>query len=195
MINKIKDNVFQLHFKKFGSCVYVLKLSKLEQTKSFERTENKLTQNSIINKKDLFSVLNKIILIDTSTKENAEELLQDLKELKIKPEQVDIILITHTHFDHIGNIDLFENAKVYDEKNIGEFKIKKIKVIKTPGHKEDCICFFYKDILFSGDVLFHNGIIGRTDLPGSSPEEMKKSLDKLSKINYKILCPGHIPKK
>lgn len=195
MINKIKKNIFQLYFKEFGSCVYVLKLSKLKQTKSFERTEDKLTQNSIINKKNLSSVLNKTIIIDTSTKENAEELLQNLKELKIKPEQIDIILITHTHFDHIGNINLFENAKVYDEKNIKEFKMKEIEVIKAPGHKEDCICFLYKDILFSGDVIFHNNIIGRTDLPGSSPEEMKKSLEKLSKINYKILCPGHISKK
>ena len=167
MINKIQENIFQLHFREFGSCVYVIKLE------------------------------NKIILIDTSTKENKEELLKDLKELNIEPKQVDLVLITHTHFDHIANMDLFENAKIYSEENANEIEneILELKIIQTPGHKEDCVCFLYKEVLFSGDILFHDGIIGRTDFPGGDPKEMEDSLDKLSKISYEILCPGHISKK
>ena len=52
------------------------------------------------------------------------------------------------------------------------------------------LCYKKEKILFSGDCLFENGI-GRYDLPNSVPEEMEKSLDKLKKINYKTLAPGH----
>ena len=136
--------------------------------------------------------LNKNILIDTSTIENRSELIQDLSSLKLKPENIDIILLTHNHYDHTGNLDLFPKAEVYSEKNINKFKIKDIKVIKTPGHSEDGLSFLYHDILFSGDTIFHEGGRGRTDLPGGNEEQILKSIAKLSKIKYKILCPGHI---
>jgi len=162
-INKISKEVFQFSFKKFGSCVYLLK-----------------------------SKNNKNILIDTSSKDNESELVEDLQKLNLKPEKIDIILLTHSHYDHVGNLNLFKKAKVYDFKNIEEInKIKDIKVIKTPGHAQDSLCFLYKDILFSGDTLFHDGI-GRTDLQDGEPEKMLDSLEKLKKIKYKILCPGHI---
>ena len=161
MIKQIKENVFQLRFKQFGSCVYLLKLK------------------------------NKNIVIDTSSRENREELLADLQQLKIKPEKVNIILLTHNHYDHNGNLELFANAEVYNFKNIEKLKVNGVKVIYTPGHTYDSICFLYKDILFSGDTLFHGGI-GRTDLQESQPEKMSESLEKLKKIKYKILCSGHV---
>lgn len=160
-INKISLEVFQLYFTKFGSCVYLLKLK------------------------------NKNILIDTSSKDNRQELLTDLKQLRVEPEEIDIVLLTHKHYDHTGNLNLFSKAKIYSAENINEFPIKDVKVIKTSGHTRDSLSFLYKDILFSGDTLFHNGI-GRTDLVDSQPEKMLESLEKLRKVEYKILCPGHV---
>lgn len=166
MINKIKENIYQLHFQNFGSCVYVLKIS------------------------------NKITLIDTSSKEAREELLKDLQTLKIKPENVDIVIITHNHYDHIQNLELFSNSKIYHAEKLNENSVIKeipeMKIIETPGHAPENKCYLYQDVLFSGDTIFHNGGIGRMDLPGGSEEQMKKSLEKLSKIKYKILCPGHV---
>jgi glyoxylase-like metal-dependent hydrolase (beta-lactamase superfamily II) len=162
MIKSIKRSVFQLHFEKFGSCIYFLNL-------------------------------NKPILIDTSAKENKKEILEDLNKINIKPEDIKIILLTHTHWDHTGNLDLFPNAKVYSAKDIEKIKkdIPELEVIETPGHTMDSICFLYNGILFSGDTIFYRGV-GRTDLPESSPKEMEKTLLKLKKVEYKILCPGHI---
>src|SRR3989338_11285770 len=160
MINKIKENIFQLHFKEFGSNVYVLKLK---------------SQN---------------ILIDISSREARREFLEDLTKLNIKPEEISIILLTHSHWDHIGNLDLFKNAKVFSFENIEKLNIKGIKAIKTPGHTKDSLSFLYEDVLFSGDTLFHEGI-GRTDFPESEPEKMQKSLNKLKKLKYEILLPGH----
>ena len=160
-LQKLKDNVFQLYFKQFGSCVYLIKQDK----------DN--------------------ILIDTSSKDNANELLYELKKLKVDPRDVHYILLTHTHYDHNGNLEFFPNAKVFDEKNIDELALINFRVIKTPGHTKDSLCFFYQGILFSGDTLFHKGV-GRTDLPESQPDKMKESIDKLNKLDYQVLAPGHI---
>jgi len=162
MINQVKDNVWQICFKEaFGSCVYIIKLEK------------------------------DLIMIDTGSKENKEELLKDLKELKINSEKITILILTHDHYDHNGNIDLFNKSKIYDNDNINNLNIKQFKIIKAPGHTQKDICILYDNILFSGDVIFRNGFIGRTDFHESSPKKMQESLKKLKKIDYKILCPGH----
>ena len=141
---------------------------------------------------------------------------------KIVPlDQIEIVIFTHLHYDHVGNFDLFKNAKYYAskeaihsfhknpenavlKKDIAE-KLKKIQinplpekiagltVIKTPGHTKGSICLWDQEerILFSGDTLFFKKNIGRTDLPTSSPSEMRKTLIKLLDYNYTMLCPGH----
>ena len=67
------------------------------------------------------------------------------------------------------------------------------KVIHTPGHTPGCICLSGKDVLFSGDTLFKDGI-GRTDLPGASEKLMQESLKKLSSLaENTVVYPGHGP--
>ncbi|MCW8966316.1 MAG: MBL fold metallo-hydrolase, partial [Candidatus Pacearchaeota archaeon] len=141
----------------------------------------------------------KNILIDTSSPDNMTELEQHLKKLNLDTEDIDIVILTHNHWDHTGNMILFLDAEFYANeldfgknlKDIHKLEISEFKIIDTPGHSRGGICILYQDILFSGDTIFHRGTIGRTDLPGSDEKEMKKSLEKLSKIDYKILCPGH----
>jgi len=161
MINKIKDNVFQLSFETFGSTVYLIKLEE------------------------------KNILIDASSEENKEELLKDLKELELSPEDIDILILTHSHWDHIGNKDIFTKAKQIINKNLEELP-NELEPIQTPGHTQDSFCILYEDILFSGDTIFHEGGRGRTDLPGGNEEQILESIENLKQIDYKILCPGHI---
>ncbi|MFQ5531953.1 MAG: MBL fold metallo-hydrolase, partial [Candidatus Nanoarchaeia archaeon] len=170
MITKLRPNLWRLDFRLFGSIVYILKHN------------------------------GKIIIIDTGSFANRPELKRDLKELNIRPENVDIVLLTHKHFDHDGNIKIFENAKIYGSKedfksdkilDVYKLNIKGLRVIKTPGHSRGSVCFLLntgeEKTLFSGDTIFNNGYIGRTDLPGSNPEDMKKSLEKLKKIDYGLL--------
>lgn len=66
-------------------------------------------------------------------------------------------------------------------------------IIETPGHTRGSICIWLKEkkILFSGDTLFSNNILGRTDLPNSAPSLYADSLKKLARFKYRILCPGH----
>jgi glyoxylase-like metal-dependent hydrolase (beta-lactamase superfamily II) len=73
-------------------------------------------------------------------------------------------------------------------------EINGLKVIHTPGHSRGSICLYDEKnkVLFSGDTVFAQGI-GRTDLPGGSEEEMKKSLAKLKGLKIDKLFPGHGP--
>ena len=162
MINKIKENIYQFCFKGFGSCVYFIKLN------------------------------NKNILIDTSSENNKQELIEDLSELGLGASDIDFVIITHNHWDHIGNNDLFSESKIYDFNNINELNFNEFKIIQTPGHTIDSFCILYEDVLFSGDTIFHDNGRGRTDLEGGSEQEILKSIETLKKLNYKILCPGHV---
>jgi len=132
MIRKIKENVWQFYFKKFSSYVYLIKLK------------------------------NKNILVDTGSPLVLEELKNDLKKLNLLPEDIDIILLTHNHWDHAGGIILFPNSEIYGSKkdfgenlkNIKKLNIPKLKIIETPGHSKGSVCILYNGILFSGDTLF-----------------------------------------
>jgi glyoxylase-like metal-dependent hydrolase (beta-lactamase superfamily II) len=66
-----------------------------------------------------------------------------------------------------------------------------IEIINVPGHTPGSIMIRVEDVLFTGDLLF-KGSIGRTDLPGGSMVEIKKSLAKLKKMDCRLrIYPGH----
>jgi len=164
MINKLKPNIYQLYFKNFSSCIYLIQLN------------------------------NQNILIDSGSLEAKQELEQDLKKLNINPNQINILIITHNHYDHNQNNYLFNKAKIYTYKNIDELskKIKEFKIFKVPGHTKDSIAILYNKILFSGDTIFHQGGIGRYDFPESEPDKIIDSINLLRNLKYEILAPGHI---
>lgn len=75
-----------------------------------------------------------------------------------------------------------------DTLKIGEVEIE---FLHTPGHTPGSQCFRIKHTLVSGDTLFIDGC-GRVDLPGSDPEDMYRSLQKLAALpDDTLLLPGH----
>lgn len=123
----------------------------------------------------------------------------DIKEA-IGENKVLAVLITHSHFDHIGalrnfltkrSIKIFKKSSLEEkEYTIGDFKFK---CIYTPGHSKDSVSFFFEEnnCMFVGDFVFKESI-GRTDLPGGDNNDMKESLNKLLTFNESItLYPGH----
>jgi len=70
----------------------------------------------------------------------------------------------------------------------------KLRVIHTPGHTKGSISLLCEEekVVFTGDTLFA-GSIGRTDLPGSSFEEIMHSLkEKLMNLPEEtVVYPGH----
>ena len=107
-------------------------------------------------------------------------------------------LITHYHFDHVGALDdviNFYKVPVVDYKSdknqeIGPFKFE---IIKTPGHKEDAVTYYFKEykVMFVGDFIFKESI-GRCDLAGGDFSDMVKSIDKIKTYDKNItIYPGH----
>jgi glyoxylase-like metal-dependent hydrolase (beta-lactamase superfamily II) len=67
-----------------------------------------------------------------------------------------------------------------------------LTLIHTPGHTPGSQCLLFEGRLVSGDTLFLDGC-GRTDLPGSDPQEMYRTLtQRLAFVSDEtILYPGH----
>ena len=110
------------------------------------------------------------------------------------------ILLTHSHFDHVGalrhfltkrSIKIFKKSSVEEkEYQIGDFSFE---TIFTPGHSKDSISFYFKEekVMFVGDFVFKDSV-GRYDLPGGSEQELKESLAKLKTYPADVaLYPGH----
>ena len=126
----------------------------------------------------------------------------DYKKIKdqIKDYKVLKVLLTHSHFDHVGALRqvLSEyRTQVLKKENIEEKEYNlnnfKFKVIYTPGHSSDSITFYFEEekIMFTGDFLFQ-GTIGRTDLPTGNMNDMQKSINKIQSYNPEItIYPGH----
>jgi len=74
--------------------------------------------------------------------------------------------------------------------NIGD---EEFSVLNTPGHTPGCICLYSKfnKTLFSGDTVFSHGSFGRYDFPGGDASQLKKSIERLAKLDVKNLYPGH----
>lgn len=110
------------------------------------------------------------------------------------------VLITHSHFDHIGALRNFlvkRNIKIFKKSNLEEKDYSlgnfNFKCIYTPGHSKDSVTFYFEEenSMFVGDFIFKEAI-GRTDLPGGSQTEMQESITKLLKYSDEIvLYPGH----
>ena len=76
----------------------------------------------------------------------------------------------------------------HEELNIGGITVR---FRHFPGHCPGCSTIEIEDAMFSGDFIFERSI-GRTDLPYSSPEEMKESLERFKKLDFdKTMYPGH----
>lgn len=128
----------------------------------------------------------KAILIDPG--DEYKKIENELKDLELIG-----ILLTHSHFDHVGALSYFEEKyHLTHNKKIEEFFYE---VIETPGHSKDSLTFYFpqEKIMFTGDFLFQ-GTIGRMDFPGGSEKEMQKSLEKIAKYDDDIqIYPGHGP--
>lgn len=70
----------------------------------------------------------------------------------------------------------------------------KCTVIHTPGHSPGSVCYYFPDMIFTGDTLFKDGV-GRTDLWGGSYEALVDSIRGiLLNLDDAIkVYPGHGP--
>lgn len=89
------------------------------------------------------------------------------------------------HFDK-----LFANRTIEEgELCIGNFELL---ILHTPGHSAGSVCYIIDNYLFSGDIIFENGI-GRTDFYDGDYKQLMQSIQKIKPYldnGYKLF-PGH----
>lgn len=77
-----------------------------------------------------------------------------------------------------------------DEIAVGRFRLK---VLHTPGHSPGGICLSGDGVIFTGDTIFA-GSVGRTDFPGGSLTELKRSFSRIIALPSETrIFSGHGP--
>jgi len=118
-------------------------------------------------------------------------------EVRKRVDDVDAVVMTHQHGDHVAQLDAVCEAfdpAVYahadhdcrthafedgDEVRLGD---ETFDVVYTPGHADDHVSLVSEATLFSGDVVVHDdgafdyGSFGRTDMAGQSRERLIESI-------------------
>ncbi|ELZ94837.1 hydroxyacylglutathione hydrolase [Haloferax mucosum ATCC BAA-1512] len=131
------------------------------------------------------------VLVDAGTMPGVESVVAT------HTDDLDAVVLTHQHGDHIGELDAVVerfDPDVYaaaahplrtheladgDEIVLGD---ETFEVVHTPGHADDHVSLVSDRSLFSGDVVVYNdgafddGSFGKTDLPGQSRERVIASL-------------------
>ena len=123
--------------------------------------------------------------------------------------RVHYIAETHTHADHFSaarelgkalgarivthrtSPAPFANVRVDDGESLLVGKLR-MRVMHTPGHTGDSMCFAFDDRVLTGDTLLIGGT-GRTDLPTGDPDQLFDSLfGKLLQVgDHMRVYPAH----
>lgn len=121
------------------------------------------------------------------------------------------ILITHTHFDHLGALSELESKLgipvaahpldarglpsppeiLLNEGDTVSFGNVQLQVLHTPGHTPGSLCFLTGRYLIAGDTLFPGGP-GKT----SSPADLKQIIESITRKIFVLpddtqVHPGH----
>jgi glyoxylase-like metal-dependent hydrolase (beta-lactamase superfamily II) len=149
-----------------------------------------------------------VIVVDTSSDFMRSPIKSAFKQIgKIFPDDVDIVVLTHCHTDHIGNVSLFKNAAVYvhegEECTIPNAKIVKedteiakgVRLVHTPGHSDGSMSVFVeadRRYAIVGDAAPLKDNFTKRIIPAlhTDAEAARASLEKIAEW-ADVIIPGH----
>ena len=163
------------------------------------------------------------ILVDTGTGQSDSNLFSNIREIGIEPEDIDLIVNTHCHYDHVGGNDFFPNAKIAIHKvdaialrdPESELTVSSLFGAIVRKHDVDIELEEGDKIanfevlntpghtkggisLYDGEILISGDTIFSNGGVGrmdigGSPIDMKESLMRLKELDVEYLLPGHGP--
>jgi glyoxylase-like metal-dependent hydrolase (beta-lactamase superfamily II) len=158
----------------------------------------------------------KNVVVDSGGFADAEVIKKSLNKEGLTPEQIDFVIATHYHWDHVSNFHIFKNARLYkcysfssyiDIKNNktalaniqdGFRIIDDIELILTPGHVEHHMSVVVNTdkgkVVIAGDAIGHKEWVDLTKLPDKryvwDEKKYTESRKKILKIADYVI-PGH----
>nr|XP_012225120.1 PREDICTED: metallo-beta-lactamase domain-containing protein 1 [Linepithema humile]XP_012225121.1 PREDICTED: metallo-beta-lactamase domain-containing protein 1 [Linepithema humile] len=111
----------------------------------------------------------KLIIVDTMTAWDREKIIEELAQHNIQATDINYVVCTHSHADHIGNNNLFTNAEhivglsvqrgtiFYEDPRIsneGYELCPGVKVIATPGHTAEDVTVLVESIRDGETTVF-----------------------------------------
>ncbi len=119
------------------------------------------------------------------------------------------ILITHSHRDHTEGAERLDAPVLWGELGSGDEtrwsapapppgsvpdRLGPFRILPTPGHAADHVCFVSERVCFCGDLILGRGssIVPPAALGGSLVDYMH-SLRSVANLDVDLLCPGHGP--
>ncbi|MFT5549076.1 MAG: N-acyl homoserine lactone hydrolase [Candidatus Azotimanducaceae bacterium] len=108
---------------------------------------------------------------------------EQLAQLNLKPEDITYVGISHAHFDHIGNVNLFQKATLLIQAAEYEF-LANPKKARAFHMEPDLMSFFLqgegtKQVrVLKGDAdIFGDGTVKAISLPGHTPGHMALQIE------------------
>jgi hydroxyacylglutathione hydrolase len=144
------------------------------------------------------------VIVDTPGE--ATKILAQAEGVKVK-----CIIITHTHFDHLGAFrEVRDKLRVpvaihpleagllptspdltLEDGDLVNFGTLSLKVLHTPGHSQGSVCLLSGKHLFSGDTIFPGGP-GKTGTAAAFEQIVKSIAEKLFVLpDETLVYPGH----
>jgi len=123
--------------------------------------------------------------------------------------RIPLVLISHRHGDHTDGIDKIVAATGATVRSVGSGFLRgrgghlrngevieaaglRIRVLATPGHTADSVCFVLDDAVLTADTVLGRGTAVIDDEDGSLADYLE-SLRRLGGLGSRTVLPGHGP--
>ena len=145
------------------------------------------------------------IVVDTSSQFLRPAVKDSLKQLCVLPKDVDTVVFTHAHHDHIENADLFPKAKIYvrtEEDCDKGIKVDKdmelcpgVKLVHTPGHTAGSMSVFVtseRKYAITGDAVPLQDNVLKMTAPGINTDRDLAIKSIKAIVSFAdVIVPGH----
>lgn len=176
--------------------------------------DDKLTIGATIT----FIQSDKNIIVDPGYFPDQEQLIKELANVGLKTQDIDIVFLTHLHLDHISNISLFKEARIYCKLKGGNYPgqyhvpsrgylkridikdglklAKDVEFLLTPGHTDDHVSLLVNTklgkVVVAGDAIANESLLNLDKKPllYSNLEAFEDSRVKIIEAADYII-PGH----
>lgn len=145
----------------------------------------------------------KLILVDTALSEDWPLLLEGIRRAGFHPSEVEMVVNTHLHPDHMGCNDKFEAEHYAHPLEIERTGVDgylpcpsklsaRVRVMETPGHVEGHLSVLFEGVVVAGDAIptrkhHEEGIIPRIH---TNAEKARESMRRIAEV-AEVIIPGH----